>query len=194
VAGETETQGEDDRRTSPGPNAADGGGTGSDTGGVWQRVGKNALAVAAFTAVVSGAVGVAADWIPDPFEGEPPSCPGTACDGHDPESQGCGEDARTYEPRAENPVKLQIRYSESCKAVWAKVEAGEVGDRVTVSVEDEDPLASEIHYGRDQFTRMSVVDPADFRVEACAVPTRADERTGTWEKYCIHATETSAWH
>jgi hypothetical protein len=153
------------------------------------------LAVGVITVVIGGLLTAATTiWIPALFEDDPATCPGTACDGSNPGTQGCGEDARTYKPRVANPAELQLRYSKRCKAVWAKIEAGEVGDRVSVSVADETPLANEVHYGNDQYTRMSVVDPEDFRVEACAVPTLAEKRTGTWEKYCIHATETTAWH
>jgi len=50
-------------------------------------------------------------------------CVGTSCNGRDPQSTGCGADARTLEDVADTGgwVTLELRYSPSCYAVWARV-------------------------------------------------------------------------
>ncbi|MET9832974.1 DUF2690 domain-containing protein [Streptomyces sp. NPDC006385] len=120
-----------------------------------------------------------------------PTCPGDACEGKNPESQGCGEDARTFKPDAGNPAHLQIRHSENCKAVWAKITRGNPGDLVTVAVAGGTKRTAEIEYDNDQFTHMVAAPDGEFRITACAVPKAGG--ASTFENYCIHATEATAW-
>ncbi|MEV5010327.1 DUF2690 domain-containing protein [Streptomyces sp. NPDC055692] len=86
-----------------------------------------------------------------------PTCPGDACNGKNPQNQGRGEDARTFKPTVGNPAQLQIRYSEDCKAVWARIERGSPGDLVTVTVPGRGSRTAEIEYGDDKFTNMVAV-------------------------------------
>ncbi|WTO37375.1 DUF2690 domain-containing protein [Streptomyces achromogenes] len=122
-----------------------------------------------------------------------PSCPGDgdACEGKNPQNQGCAEDAGTFKPTVGNPAHLQIRYSEDCEAVWAKIEKGSPGDQVTVSVTGGKTRTAEIAYGDDQFTHMVSVPDGEFQVDACAVPKPGGK--STFERYCIQATEATAW-
>ncbi|CAL9576007.1 DUF2690 domain-containing protein [Streptomyces sp. enrichment culture] len=122
-----------------------------------------------------------------------PTCPGDgdACEGKNPQNQGCGEDARTFKPDVDNPALLQIRYSEDCEAVWAKIERGSPGDQVTVGVTGGSTRTAEIEYDNDQFTHMVSVPDDEFQVTACAVPKPGGK--STFERYCIHATEATAW-
>lgn len=182
----------DSSDTAENPAGTDGDETKRD--GWWSRLGKNAVVVTSVGAVVTTLVGVVATGVTkDWFEDKPPSCPGSDCDGRNPEKQGCGEHAATYKPRTDNPVQLSVRYSERCGSVWGRIVSGEPGDRVSVSVADGSTRAAEIAYDRDQFTRMVTVDPAEFRVKVCAEPTYTGDREGTWRAYCIHATESSPW-
>lgn len=122
---------------------------------------------------------------------EEPTCPGEACEGKNPGRQGCDEDARTFKPATGNPAVLQLRYSEECQAVWAKIEHGGKGDLVTVEVSGGTKRAAEINYGDDQYTPMVHVGDDEFEVSACAVPKAGG--AGTYEYYCIHGTEATAW-
>ncbi|MFD0393445.1 DUF2690 domain-containing protein [Streptomyces nogalater] len=91
----------------------------------------------------------------------------------------------------DNPALLQIRYSEDCEAVWAKIEQGSPGDQVTVGVTGGGTRSAEIAYDNDQFTQMVSVPDGEFQVTACAVPKAGGG--STFEHYCIHASEASAW-
>ncbi|MFB7273987.1 DUF2690 domain-containing protein [Streptomyces sp. NPDC056244] len=153
---------------------------------------------AAALALVSAAAGAVAaafltplaeHWINDLFD--EPSCPGEACEGKNPQGQGCAEGARTFKPEVDNPALLQIRYSEDCKSVWARIQQGSPGDQVTVKVAGGTARAAEIDYDNDKFTDMAAVPDGEFQVTACAVPKAGGK--STYEAYCVHATEASAW-
>lgn len=50
------------------------------------------------------------------------ACSGTGCNGVDSEKSGCASDARTVDsPDTGGWVTLELRYSPSCRAVWARV-------------------------------------------------------------------------
>ncbi|MYW68397.1 DUF2690 domain-containing protein [Streptomyces sp. SID8379] len=62
-------------------------------------------------------------------------CVGASCTGKDPEAMGCGGDL------ADSPVKtalgtanVEIRYSKTCKAAWARIQFATPGDSVTLAV------------------------------------------------------------
>lgn len=157
---------------------------------------RNAALLAIFVAVL-GVVGAAfltplgEKWIDDLFEEKDPTCPGEACDGKNPQIQGCGDDARMFRPTVNNPALLQIRYSKECNAVWAKIERGRIGDSVTVKVPGVGERTAYIEYDDDKFTNMVKVPDGEFRVEGCTIPKPGG--TSTHEAYCIHATEATAW-
>lgn len=149
------------------------------------------LLVGVTVAVVGAfATAFATGWADGLFTGErPPSCPGDACDGKDPQTKGCGNDAGTYKPTSGNPVGLQIRYSHECKAVWGKITRGEPGDTVSVTVAGGARRQAEIDYGDDVFTKMVGVPDGAFKVTVCAAPTTAEGRQGRWQAYCVSATD-----
>ncbi|MFI9425155.1 DUF2690 domain-containing protein [Streptomyces achromogenes] len=151
-----------------------------------------AYAVAIVGAVVTAVVTPVGDHVLNSLFDEP-SCPGdgAACDGKNPQNQGCAEDAGTFKPTAGNPALLQIRYSEDCEAVWAKIEQGNPGDQVTVSVTGGSTRTAEIAYSHDQFTHMVAVPDGEFQVTACALPKPGGK--STFERYCLQATEATAW-
>lgn len=120
-----------------------------------------------------------------------PTCPGEACDGKNPQKRECSEDARTFKPTTRNPALLQLRYSENCQAVWARIERGSKGDLVTAEATGGTKRTAEIEWGDDVFTSMVRVGDGKFKVTACAVPKTGGE--STYEHYCIHATEATAW-
>ncbi|MDI3387836.1 DUF2690 domain-containing protein [Streptomyces sp. B-S-A8] len=151
---------------------------------------KLAYAVAIVGAVAAAVVTPLGDHLMKSFLDEP-SCPGEACEGKNPQNQGCGEDARTYKPAVANPALLQLRYSEDCQAVWARVERGSPGDLVTAEATGGAKRTAQIEYGDDKFTSMVSVGDGEFQVTACALPKSGGE--STYERYCINATEATAW-
>ncbi|WP_407287677.1 DUF2690 domain-containing protein [Streptomyces sp. BP-8] len=63
-------------------------------------------------------------------------CRGAACDGKDARSMYCGGQglaATVAERTAAGGRHLEIRYAESCRAAWARLRGGRIGDRVEVS-------------------------------------------------------------
>ncbi|MFD0318619.1 DUF2690 domain-containing protein [Streptomyces flavalbus] len=149
------------------------------------------LAVTVIGAVVAAAVTPLGDRVMNSLFDEP-TCPGAACEGKNPQSEGCGEDARTLKPAVNNPAQLQIRYSEACRAVWARVQNGNPGDVVMVEVlPGRTARSAEVEYDHDQFTSMVTVPDGEFRATACVIPKRGG--TSTFERYCVHGTEATAW-
>jgi hypothetical protein len=61
-------------------------------------------------------------------------CNGKACDGKDPEAMGCGgEYAITSARGTVGTAKIEVRYSKTCGAAWARITGAGPGDKVTVS-------------------------------------------------------------
>ncbi|MDN3286871.1 DUF2690 domain-containing protein [Streptomyces thermocarboxydus] len=120
-----------------------------------------------------------------------PTCPGEACEGKNPGRQGCDDGAATFKPPAGNPAELSIRYSKECQAVWGKIEHGAKGDLVTVEAVGGTERAAEIKYDDDTYTPMARVGDGEFEVIVCAVPKAGGE--STYEHYCIHGSEVTAW-
>jgi hypothetical protein len=53
------------------------------------------------------------------------TCSGAGCDGQDPQSTGCAADAINAAVTSEGGVTLQLRYSPSCHANWARMLPGQ---------------------------------------------------------------------
>lgn len=70
-------------------------------------------------------------------QGDLPSgveCSGASCTGQDPETMGCGgKYARTAASTWVGGAYLEMRYSRTCGAVWARISAAAPGDTVTVT-------------------------------------------------------------
>jgi hypothetical protein len=160
-------------------------------GRAWRDAGTRlAYAVAIVGAVVAAVLTPLGEHVVNIFLDEP-TCPGEACEGKNPQNQGCAEDARTFEPASGNPALLQLRYSEECQAVWGRIERGNPGDVVTVEAVGGARRSAQIEYGNDQFTSMVRVGDGEFQVAACAVPEVGGK--STYERYCIQASEVTAW-
>ncbi|WP_328553872.1 XRE family transcriptional regulator [Streptomyces sp. NBC_00358] len=95
-------------------------------------------------------------------------CGGASCTGKDPEKMGCGgELARTTTSVTVGATLVEVRYSRTCGAAWARMTQAVAGDRVEVSsgtaakrtaVADSDP---------DAYTPMVAVKDAGS-AKACA--------------------------
>ncbi|GIF49380.1 uncharacterized protein DUF2690 [Asanoa ferruginea] len=56
------------------------------------------------------------------------SCYGTSCNYLDPQTNGCNADARTLQAiNPESPYTVELRYSPTCFAAWARVTGGLTG-------------------------------------------------------------------
>ncbi|GHE85720.1 helix-turn-helix domain-containing protein [Streptomyces fumanus] len=78
-------------------------------------------------------------------------CHGSTCTGKDPERYGCGAEPPPLTLNRHvfaGRTAIKIRYGAVCGAVWARIDLGEVGDRVEIVVPHRPPLHSEV---RDEY-------------------------------------------
>ncbi|WP_353944268.1 DUF2690 domain-containing protein [Streptomyces sp. HUAS MG91] len=62
-------------------------------------------------------------------------CVGDGCTGKDPEAMGCGGDLADSPAKAPlGTASVEVRYSKTCKAAWARIQLAAPGDSVTLSV------------------------------------------------------------
>ncbi|AUH41044.1 helix-turn-helix domain-containing protein [Streptomyces sp. CMB-StM0423] len=98
-------------------------------------------------------------------------CQGDDCTGKDADEMGCGGDfARTTTETTIGDMVLEIRYSEPCKAAWARITAAEPGSTVTALAEvpGEEPVREDSSAGTSEgYTAMVVAEELDA-VRACA--------------------------
>ncbi|HCA88402.1 MAG TPA: hypothetical protein DEQ61_24860 [Streptomyces sp.] len=128
---------------------------------------------------------------PDPPAGV--KCGGETCTGADPEEMGCGgEHARTVGDARVGATFVEVRYSEVCRAAWARITEAAPGDsvRITAGGRTESDKAEPGTGPGDAYTRMvAAEDPADAKAcattvagqEGCTLPsgTATPERTGS---------------
>ncbi|MER5308318.1 DUF2690 domain-containing protein [Streptomyces sp. NPDC002773] len=70
-------------------------------------------------------------------------CVGPDCTGQDPEAMGCGGDLATTVARARvGTAQIEVRYSDTCAAAWARITGAAPGDTVTVDVGDTERRAT----------------------------------------------------
>jgi hypothetical protein len=61
-------------------------------------------------------------------------CSGDDCTGQDPEAMGCGgQYATTTSSATVGTTKVEVRYSKTCGAAWARISQAVAGDKVTIS-------------------------------------------------------------
>ncbi|MGW0840348.1 DUF2690 domain-containing protein [Streptomyces sp. NPDC002787] len=62
-------------------------------------------------------------------------CSGKTCDGKDPETMGCiGNLVRTTDEATVGTTRVEVRYSKTCQAAWARITGAAQGDEVQVAV------------------------------------------------------------
>ncbi|MFE3144937.1 DUF2690 domain-containing protein [Streptomyces scopuliridis] len=92
-----------------------------------------------------------------------------SCTGKDPKAQGCGDPWTSALTRIDG-VYVELRYSDSCKAAWARISWGGVGDVARVVSAKGATEQDTVHYDTDVYSPMVAADtPSDAR--ACAVLT-----------------------
>lgn len=96
-------------------------------------------------------------------------CSGKACDGKDPEAMGCGgEYAITSARGTVGATKIEVRYSKTCGAAWARITGGASGDKVTVSSDTSAAgQKGTVKADTDAYTPMVAAATAD-EAKACA--------------------------
>ncbi|MEV0847962.1 DUF2690 domain-containing protein [Streptomyces sp. NPDC049954] len=94
-------------------------------------------------------------------------CTGRACEGRDPERMGCsGGQVRTTARATVGDRLVEVRYSEVCRAAWARITRAGPGDRITVSAGGSTRAAA-VEDDAEAYTPMVAVPEADG-ARACA--------------------------
>jgi hypothetical protein len=138
--------------------------------------------VAAALVVVAGAVYLTGSGGDEGKEGAGPSpspsvskklpvgveCSGSDCTGKDPEDMGCGGTlAQTVEKVAVGTAQVEVRYSETCGAAWARITAAGAGDAVRISSGSAAAQTAEVDTDTDAYTPMVAVKNSTA-AKACA--------------------------
>ncbi|MFD3518561.1 DUF2690 domain-containing protein [Streptomyces sp. NPDC058657] len=95
-------------------------------------------------------------------------CSGAACEGKDPEAMGCGGGFATTSARgASGATNIEVRYSKTCGAAWARITGAASGDKVTVSSDTSAAGQKGLVKDTDAYTPMVAAATAD-EAKACA--------------------------
>ncbi|MFI1411617.1 DUF2690 domain-containing protein [Streptomyces sp. NPDC020707] len=95
-------------------------------------------------------------------------CYGAQCAGKDPENMGCGGTlAQTVEKAVVGTAQVEVRYSETCGAAWARITAAGVGDTVRIAAGSAAAQTAEVETDTDAYTPMVAVKSATG-AKACA--------------------------
>jgi hypothetical protein len=104
-------------------------------------------------------------------------CSGKDCDGKDPETMGCiGNLVRTTDEATVGTTRVEVRYSKTCQAAWARITGAAQGDQVQVTAGGTKQTAAIEAAGDDiAYTLMITVKDAG---DAAACATLASGRKG----------------
>ncbi|MGC5563820.1 DUF2690 domain-containing protein [Streptomyces sp. FR-108] len=95
-------------------------------------------------------------------------CNGAQCAGKDPENMGCGGTlAQTVERAVVGTAQVEVRYSETCGAAWARITAAGAGDTVRIAAGSAAAQTAEVETDTDAYTPMVAVKSATG-AKACA--------------------------
>lgn len=99
-------------------------------------------------------------------------CAGQDCTGQDPQAMGCGTSATTTADVTVGTAYVEVRYSRTCKAAWARIARATPGDVIQVKAPGANGGTARSQSGRvdadgDAYTKMIPVDSA-ARATACA--------------------------
>ncbi|NGO44418.1 XRE family transcriptional regulator [Streptomyces ureilyticus] len=102
-------------------------------------------------------------------------CSGKDCTGQDPENMGCGgELATTTDSVTVGTALVEVRYSETCGAAWARITQATVGDEVQISSAGAAEQTGRVKVDTDTYTPMVAVKDAGD-VKACATLASGEE-------------------
>ncbi|MEV6549326.1 DUF2690 domain-containing protein [Streptomyces sp. NPDC051597] len=103
-------------------------------------------------------------------------CVRDSCTGQDPETMGCGGAfAKTVASAKIGAALVQVRYSPTCQAAWARIQQAAPGDEVRISSGATAGGTGTVDADKDAYTRMLAVD-GPGSAQACA--TLASGRKG----------------
>ncbi|MET8180429.1 DUF2690 domain-containing protein [Streptomyces sp. NPDC005336] len=92
------------------------------------------------------------------------TCFAESCTGKDPKETRCAADAWTAALTKTHGVYVELRYSDSCKAAWARISWGKAGDIAEVVAVNGATRQDKVHYDTDVYTPMVASDaPSDVR-------------------------------
>lgn len=96
-------------------------------------------------------------------------CSGDGCEGKDPEAMGCGGEYATTSARGKvGTASIEVRYSKTCGAAWARITGAGSGDKVTVSSDTSAAgQKGTVNAATDAYTKMVAAATAD-EAKACA--------------------------
>lgn len=98
------------------------------------------------------------------------NCFADSCAGKDPKEAGCGGDAWTSAMTKVQQVYVELRYSDACRAAWARISWGRPGDIARVVGPGSSAHQNKVHYDTDTYSAM-LAAPTPSAVRACAVLT-----------------------
>lgn len=98
------------------------------------------------------------------------NCFADSCAGKDPKEAGCGGDAWTAALTKVQQVYVELRYSDACRAAWARISWGRPGDIARVVGPHNSAHQNKVHYDTDTYSAM-LAAPTPSAVKACAVLT-----------------------
>lgn len=88
-------------------------------------------------------------------------CGGAACTGQDPENMGCGgELAQTANSVTVGTTLVEVRYSKTCQAAWARITQAAPGDQVDVTASGAARQIGTVDTDTDAYTPMVAVKSA----------------------------------
>ncbi|WP_079053841.1 DUF2690 domain-containing protein [Streptomyces graminilatus] len=88
-------------------------------------------------------------------------CSGAACTGKDPENMGCGgELAQTANSVTVGTTLVEVRYSKTCQAAWARITRAAPGDQVDVTASGAAKQTGTVDTDTDAYTPMVAVKDA----------------------------------
>ncbi|MBL1110170.1 DUF2690 domain-containing protein [Streptomyces sp. 5-8] len=98
------------------------------------------------------------------------NCFADSCAGKDPKEAGCGGDAWTAALTKVQQVYVELRYSDACRAAWARISWGRPGDIARIVGPRHSVHQNKVHYDTDTYSAM-LAAPTPSAVKACAVLT-----------------------
>ncbi|MEV7088920.1 DUF2690 domain-containing protein [Streptomyces sp. NPDC093085] len=104
----------------------------------------------------------------EPVLPEGVKCAGDRCAGKDPEEMGCsGEYAETVASATVGTALVEVRYSKTCGAAWARITQAALGDEIRISPAKGPGQSSEVETATNAYTPMTTAEDATA-VKACA--------------------------
>ncbi|WP_370412919.1 DUF2690 domain-containing protein [Streptomyces fradiae] len=86
-------------------------------------------------------------------------CKSDTCLDREPQAEDCQWDAKTVRQTFLRGMRIQLRYSEACQAVWGRIENGNIGDTVMIRDKRSSSDEATIRMEHDTYTRMLAVTP-----------------------------------